>query len=40
MKKNRRKYMRHLMIVGDLFEDVECLATLDVLKRGDWQKDL
>ncbi|MGN1295302.1 MAG: DJ-1/PfpI family protein [Bacilli bacterium] len=26
--------MRHLMIVGDLFEDVECLATLDVLKRG------
>ena len=26
--------MKHLMIVGDLFEDVECLATLDVLKRG------
>lgn len=26
--------MKHLMIVGDLFEDTECIATLDVLVRG------
>lgn len=26
--------MKHLVIVGDLFEDVECIATIDVLKRG------
>lgn len=26
--------MKHLMIVGDYFEDTECIATLDVLVRG------
>ncbi|MDD6301903.1 MAG: DJ-1/PfpI family protein [Bacillales bacterium] len=26
--------MKHLMIVGDYFEDVECIATLDILVRG------
>jgi len=26
--------MKYLMLFGDMFEDVEAIATLDVLKRG------